>query len=72
MPQRELLSFVSAVRDLLGSEQTIVLTEIWLDALASMECMPEPESIQWRLVTLGAWARLAERLFVYRDSIERS
>jgi len=66
VPERELLSFVSAVTELLGNEQTTVLTEIWLDELASMEAMPEPTSTQWRLVTLGAWARLARRLFDVR------
>lgn len=63
LPERELQSFVSGVAELLGAEQTRVLTEIWLDELASMEAMPEPTSTQWRLVTLGAWARLAQRLF---------
>ena len=62
VPERELLGFVSAVTELLGAEQTRVLTDIWLDELASMEAMPEPMSTQWRLVTLGAWARLARRL----------
>ncbi len=63
VPERELLGFVSAVRGLLGAEEARVLTEMWLDELASMEAMPEPTSTQWRLVTLGAWARLARRLF---------
>ena len=63
VPERELLRFVSAVTELLGNKQATVLTEIWLDELASMETMPEPTSTQWRLVTLGAWARLARRLF---------
>jgi hypothetical protein len=63
VPERELLGFVSAVTELFGAEQTRVLTEIWLDELASMEAMPEPMSTEWRLVTLGAWARLAGRLF---------
>lgn len=62
-PERELLGFVSAVTELLGAGQTRVLTEIWLDELASMEAMPEPTSTQWRSVTFGAWARLARRLF---------
>lgn len=62
-PERELLGFVSAVTELLGAEQSRVLTDIWLDELASMETMPEATSTQWRLVTLGAWVRLAERLF---------
>jgi len=63
IPERELQAFVSSVTELLGIEQTRVLTEIWLDELASMEVMPEPMSTQWRLVTLGAWSRLAGRLF---------
>jgi hypothetical protein len=63
LPERELLSFVKAVTELLGAEQTRVLTDIWLDELASMEAMPEPSSAQWRLVTIGAWGRLAGRLF---------
>jgi len=63
VPEGELLGFVSAVAELLGTGQTGVLTEIWLDELASMEAMPEPTSTQWRLVTLGAWARLAQSLF---------
>lgn len=63
VPERELLGFVTAVTGLLGTEQERVLTEIWLDELASMEAMPAPTSTQWRLVTSGAWARLARRLF---------
>ena len=62
VPERELLGFVNAVTELLGAQQASVLTEIWLDELASLEAMPEPTSMQWRLVTLGAWARLARRL----------
>ena len=54
VPERELMCFVNAVTGLLGAEQGNALTEIWLDELASMEAMPEPTSIQWRLVTLGA------------------
>ena len=63
LPERELLGFVNAVTELLGAQQASILTEIWLDELASLEAMPEPTSTQWRIVTLGAWARLAERLF---------
>ena len=63
VPERELLGFIHAVTELLGTQQASVLTEIWLDELACLEALPEPTSTQWRLVTLGAWARLAERLF---------
>lgn len=65
VPEGELLGFVSALTGLLGAEQTGVLTEIWLDELASMETMPEPTSTQWRLVTLGAWVRLAQHLLMF-------
>jgi len=63
VPERELMGFVYEVTELLGAQPTSVLTEIWLDELASMEAMPEPTSTQWRVVTLGAWARLTRRLF---------
>jgi len=63
IPERELLGFVSAGTELLGSQQSRLLTEIWLDELASMEAMPEPTSTRWELVTVGAWVRLARRLF---------
>ena len=62
VPELELLGFISSVTELLGSDQTNILTEIWLDELASTDAMPEPTSVQWRLVTLGAWARLSQRL----------
>jgi hypothetical protein len=42
--ERELLTFIDSVTDLFGPGQTKVLTEIWLDALASMDRMPDPES----------------------------
>ena len=70
IPEHELRGFVNAVTELLGTQQANVLTEIWLDELASMDAMPEPTSTEWRLVTLGAWARLAHRLFdvcLFRD-----
>ena len=70
IPEHELRVFVNAVTELLGTQQASVLTEIWLDELASMDAMPEPTSTGWRLVTLGAWARLADRLFdvcLFRD-----
>jgi len=65
VPEGELLGFVGALTELLGAEQTGVLTEIWLDELASLETMPEPTSTQWRLVTLGAWVRLAQHLLMF-------
>jgi hypothetical protein len=60
--ERELSEFVNSVTDLLGPDQTRFLTDIWLDAVASMDRMPGPTSPDWRLVTVDASARLARRL----------
>jgi hypothetical protein len=60
--ESELRAFIDSVTDLFGPDQTRVLTDIWLDALASMDRMPGPTSRDWRLVTLVASARLAGRL----------
>jgi hypothetical protein len=62
LPERELLEFIRAVANLIPSDETGMLTQLWLDEVASMECMLEPASPLWRLVTLRASARLAERL----------
>ncbi len=62
VPEQELLGFVSDVSELVGSEQSTFLREVWLDELSSMETMPEPKSSEWRMVTVAAWARLAQRL----------
>lgn len=62
IPEQELLGFVSTVSDLVGSQQSTFLREVWLDELASMETMPAPTSSEWRMVTMAAWARLAQRL----------
>jgi hypothetical protein len=60
--ERELRSFVGSVIDLFGSEGTKFLEDIWLDELAEMEGMPEPSSSHWRLVSIAASSRLADRL----------
>ena len=62
VPERELLGFVNAVTDLLGSGQTRFVADVWLDEVASMDTLPEPTSTEWRAVTLAAWGRLAQRL----------
>jgi hypothetical protein len=60
--ERELRRFIDSVTEVFGENQTKILTEIWFDALASMDCMPEPTSPDWRLVTFVASVRLATRL----------
>src|SRR4051794_12564559 len=46
----ELLVFVNSVTDLFGPDQAKFLTEVWMDALASIERMPSPASADWQLV----------------------
>lgn len=60
--ERELSAFIRSVTNLLGTEPDRYLTNIWLDAVAAMDIMPEPTSLDWRLVTIAASARLASRL----------
>jgi hypothetical protein len=62
MAERELAAWVHSVTDLLDSDQIESLSEIWLDELACRECLPEPTSSEWHLVSLAASARLAARL----------
>lgn len=65
MAERELTAFISFATNLLGSEPTKFLTDIWLDELACMETMPGPTSPDWRVVTIAATARLATRLLSF-------
>jgi hypothetical protein len=70
--ERELLSFIRSVRELIGPGSACMLTEIWLDELACMDCIPEPSSKGWRIVSLRASARLARRLIASQlGSLER-
>jgi hypothetical protein len=62
LPERELLGFINTVSEMIGPEANVLLREIWLDELASLDCMPEPSSSEWHLVTLAALRRLAMRL----------
>jgi hypothetical protein len=61
-PERELLSFINSVGELMGPGSTRTLTEIWLDELACMNCIPQPISKGWRIVSLRASASLARKL----------
>jgi hypothetical protein len=60
--ERELRRFIHSARDLFDGELVTVLTELWLEELACMDCIPERESIEWRVVTLRAAAKLANKL----------
>ena len=61
-PERELRSFINSVGELIGPGWTRTLTEIWLDELACMDCIPEPISKGWRIVSVRASASLARKL----------
>jgi hypothetical protein len=62
MAERELGAFISAVTELFGSEQARLAAEDWLDELVSMETLPGLTSRDWRLITIAASARLANRV----------
>ncbi len=62
LPERELREFIHSVVNLIPSDKAGMLTQLWLDEVASLERLPEPASPLWRLVTLRASARLAEKL----------
>ena len=66
--EQELLTFINSVADMFGPDQNKFLEGIWLDALASMDCMPEARSADWRLVTLAASALLTIRLIDFPNS----
>jgi hypothetical protein len=61
-PERELLSLINSVGELIGPGSTRTLTEIWLDELPCMDCIPGPVSKGWRVVSLRASASLASKL----------
>ena len=62
MAERELGAFISAVTELFSSEQARLAAEDWLDELVLMEALPGLTSRDWRLITIAASARLANRL----------
>ena len=68
LPYREMLSFINTVSQMIGPESRVLLREIWLDELAWMDCMPEPSSSDWHLVTLAVLRRLAIQLMPMDES----
>ncbi len=59
--ERELGAFISAVAELYDAEQASLAAMYWLDQLESMNSLPGSTSRDWRLVTVAAIARLANR-----------
>jgi hypothetical protein len=62
MAERELGAFISAVTELFGSEKARLAAEDWLDELVLVETLPGLTSRDWRLITIAASARLANRV----------
>lgn len=61
-PERELNSFINSMASLIGPGGARALTDLWLDELACMECIPGSESFNWRSVSLSASVKLASRV----------
>jgi hypothetical protein len=67
LAERELASFIGAVKELFGPEQALLSADDWLDESELMDSPPRSTSRDWRAVTVAASARLASRLTVARD-----
>lgn len=66
LAERELASFIGAVKELFGPEQALLSVDDWLGESELMDSPPRPTSRDWRAVTVAASARLASRL-IARD-----
>jgi hypothetical protein len=60
--ERELASFIAAVKKLYGPAQARLSAEDWLDESELMDSPPRSEARNWRAVTIAASARLANRV----------
>jgi len=67
LAERELASFIGAVKELFGPEQALLSADDWLDESELMDCPPRSTSRDWRAVTVAASARLANRVSGARD-----
>ena len=67
LAERELASFIGAVKELFGPEQALLSAADWLDESELMDNPPRSTSRDWRAVTVAASARLANRVTGARD-----
>ena len=67
LAERELASFIGAVKELFGPEQALLSADDWLEEFELMDSASRHTSRDWRAVTVAASARLASRLTVARD-----
>lgn len=68
LAERELSSFLTAVKELYGPEQAGIAEEDWLDESDLIDSPPLSTERDWRSVTIAASARLAQRLKVTAPS----
>ena len=64
LAERELSSFMAAVKELYGPEEASLSANDWLDESELMDSPPRSEIRDWRAVTIAASARLASRFRV--------
>jgi hypothetical protein len=62
MAERELSAFISAVNEMHGPDHAKLSAVDWLDELELVDRQPVSTSRDWRVVTIAASARLANRL----------
>jgi hypothetical protein len=67
-PERELSSFINSMASLIGPGASSSLTDLWLDELACMECIPGSDSFNWRSVSVSASVKLASRVIASQIS----
>jgi hypothetical protein len=67
-PERELNRFINSMANLIGPGASRSLTDLWLDEVACMECIPGSESFNWRSVSLSASVKLASRVIASQVS----
>ena len=67
LAERELASFIGAVKELFGPEQAQLSADDWLDESELADCPPRSTRRDWRAVTVAASARLANRVTAARD-----
>jgi hypothetical protein len=62
MAERELAAFLHVVSELYGPEEANTSAQDWIDELELLDRIPAPTEREWRLLTIAAANRLAERI----------
>ena len=62
LAERELSAFVAAVSELFGAEEARASAEDWLEKSELMLISPRSTHRDWRMITIAASVRLANRL----------